>query len=326
MLNGSRQLQNNGENKRLKDYIEIIKGRLLKLETVFTALLLTLVLSVVFYELRLLNSQLVINKVVCSEIDYEEFRRFKIGEKAVDRINSELEKILRSRPEYRGILYMDAIGYLTFSMMAAEYDLLNNEPVDKFTYVRAISRLAGLDSFQELYRYYRAILSDAVVFPVPRMEDADISYIDSWYGLRTYGGIRKHEGCDIMADNNRPGYFPVISMTDGVVEKLGWLEQGGNRIGIRAEAGGYFYYAHLHSYADGIKIGDRVEAGQLLGFMGDSGYGPEGTTGKFKVHLHLGIYVDTDVLGTGEMSVNPYYLLRLLEKSRTYLPPAGDGR
>lgn len=318
-------MQNSGENKRLKNNTGIIISRLLKHEAAYAAMLLLLVLSVVFYELRLLNSQLIINRVADSEIDYEEFRRLKIGEKAVDRINSELEKILRSRPEYRGILYMDEIGYLTFSMMAAGYDLLNNEPVDKFTYKRAFSRLSGLDSFQELYRYYRAILSDAVVFPVPMMEEASVSYIDSWYGMRTYGGIRKHEGCDIMADNNQPGYFPVISITDGVVEKLGWLEQGGNRIGIRSGAGGYFYYAHLHSYADDLKIGDRVEAGQLLGFMGDSGYGPEGTTGKFKVHLHLGIYVDSDVSGTGELSVNPYYLLKLLEKSRTYLPYAGKG-
>lgn len=306
-----------GENIRLKDNNGIIISYRLKYEAAIAALMLSLVLSVVFYELRLLNSQLIINKATGSEINYEEFRRLKIGEKAVYRINSELKKIMKSRPEYRGILYMDAIGYLTFSMMAAEYDLLNNEPVDKYTFIRAFPRLADNNSFQELYRYYRAVLSDALVFPVPMMEDADISYIDSWYGVRTYGGIRKHEGCDIMADNNLPGYFPVISMADGVVEKLGWLEQGGYRIGIRSEAGGYFYYAHLHRYADGIKIGDKVKAGQLLGFMGDSGYGPEGTTGKFKVHLHLGIYVDCDVTGTGEMSVNPFYLLKLLEKRRT---------
>ena len=69
---------------------------------------------------------------------------------------------------------------------------------------------------------------------------------------------------------------------------------------------------HGDSYAD-IKEGDTVKAGQLLGFMGDSGYGPEGTKGEFDVHLHLGIYS----WGTGEeISVNPYYLLRSLESSR----------
>lgn len=39
-----------------------------------------------------------------------------------------------------------------------------------------------------------------------------------------------------------------------------------------------------------IKEGDQVQAGEMLGFMGDSGYGEEGTTGQFPVHLHLGIY------------------------------------
>jgi hypothetical protein len=48
--------------------------------------------------------------------------------------------------------------------------------------------------------------------------------------------------------------------------------------------------------------------------MGDSGYGKEGTVGQFDVHLHLGIYVDAD---GKEMSVNPYWILKLLEKNRT---------
>ena len=55
---------------------------------------------------------------------------------------------------------------------------------------------------------------------------------------------------------------------------------------------------------------------ELLGFMGDSGYGAEGTTGKFAVHLHLGIYINDE---TGEeLSVNPYWVLKWLEKKRLY--------
>lgn len=41
--------------------------------------------------------------------------------------------------------------------------------------------------------------------------------------------------------------------------------------------------------------GDQVRAGDLLGYMGDSGYGPEGTTGQFPVHLHVGIYMPLGV-------------------------------
>ena len=103
-------------------------------------------------------------------------------------------------------------------------------------------------------------------------------------------------------------------ITDGIVEKMGWLEQGGYRIGIRSKAGAYFYYAHLDTYAPELKIGDSVTAGQLLGFMGDSGYGSEGTIGQFDVHLHLGIYVPSE---SCEISVNPYWILRILENCRT---------
>ena len=52
-------------------------------------------------------------------------------------------------------------------------------------------------------------------------------------------------------------------------------------------------------------------AGQLLGFMGDSGYGEEGTTGMFDVHLHVGIYFyDTE---GREISMNPYFFLQELQ-------------
>ena len=45
--------------------------------------------------------------------------------------------------------------------------------------------------------------------------------------------------------------------------KIGWLEKGGNRIGIWTEAGAYFYYAHLDSYAN-LKVGDQVKAGHCV--------------------------------------------------------------
>ena len=80
--------------------------------------------------------------------------------------------------------------------------------------------------------------------------------------------------------------------------------------GLRA--GAYFYYAHLDSYAN-LKVGDQVKAGQLLGFMGDTGYGEAGTKGMFPVHLHLGIYIYPD--GT-EMSINPYAILKYAEQKK----------
>ena len=49
----------------------------------------------------------------------------------------------------------------------------------------------------------------------------------------------------------------------------------------------------------------------MLGYMGDSGYGEEGTVGQFAVHLHFGIYIQT--ADGQEVSVDPYWILKGLE-------------
>lgn len=168
---------------------------------------------------------------------------------------------------------------------------------------------AGWKSYME---DLRAVWNDVVYFPVPESDrdtSLKVTFTDSFMDERTYGGKRGHEGTDIMASENTPGIYPVVSMTDGIVTSKGWLEKGGYRVGITALSGGYFYYAHLDSYAD-ISVGDEVSAGDLLGFMGDTGYGKEGTTGQFPVHLHVGIYLHEK---EKEMSINPYWVLKYLE-------------
>lgn len=171
---------------------------------------------------------------------------------------------------------------------------------------------------QEWTSYQRgcyAVWNDLRFFPIPNSSDApsyEVNFVNSWMRERTYGGKRGHEGTDIMATKNERGVYPVLSMTEGKVTSMGWLSKGGWRIGITAPGGAYFYYAHLDSYAD-LKVGDDVQAGEFLGYMGDSGYGEEGTVGKFPVHLHVGIYLKD---GETEISVNPYWILKYLEKHR----------
>ncbi len=170
------------------------------------------------------------------------------------------------------------------------------------------SRSSGWSAYKQSVE---AIWKDIQYFPVPAstMDDEEISFQDSWGSERSYGGPRTHEGTDLMPSKDIAGYYPVVSMTDGVVTNIGWLENGGYRVGITSPSGGYYYYAHLDSYAN-IQKGDTVIAGQLLGYMGDTGYGEEGTTGQFAVHLHIGIYIYID---NEEISVNPYSILKYLE-------------
>ena len=172
---------------------------------------------------------------------------------------------------------------------------------------------------QDILKIELAVWEDLKYFPVPLCETDDTlatSFENSWKFARNFGGERQHEGTDIMALVNERGRYPIISMTDGTVEKIGWLRLGGYRIGIRSPSGGYYYYAHLYDYAKDFQEGDEVKAGELLGFMGDSGYGEEGTIGQFAVHLHVGIYVDDE--NGEEMSLNPYWALKWLDSQRLY--------
>lgn len=158
-------------------------------------------------------------------------------------------------------------------------------------------------------REQSVISGETRFFPIAGsgLEELSFDYVDSWQAARSFGGDRHHEGCDIITSVNRRGVYPVVSMTDGTVEQLGWLKLGGWRIGIRSPGGMYYYYAHLESYAEDLQVGSEVLAGQFLGFVGDSGYGEEGTTGQFVVHLHLGIYVPDE---NGEdQAVDPYPFL-----------------
>jgi hypothetical protein len=161
--------------------------------------------------------------------------------------------------------------------------------------------------YELLENGFCAVWNDLECFPVK----CQVSYEDSWMAERNYGGNRGHEGTDLMPPVNQNGFYPIYSITAGTIEHMGWLEKGGWRIGIRSGHGGYFYYAHLSDYAKGLEEGKTVEAGEMLGYMGDSGYGKEGTTGQFAVHLHFGIYIQT--ADGREVSVNPYWILKSLE-------------
>ncbi|MEY8352061.1 M23 family metallopeptidase [Lachnospiraceae bacterium 54-53] len=211
----------------------------------------------------------------------------------------------------------DSIDYgaLTSLMIEHQYDLTGVKDGEYHT-----DRLMKVKpaEYRKLKQAYEMILKDLKFFPIPynvNPDSPDVTYQNGWMDTRTYGGERGHEGCDIMGTERSRGYYPVVSMSGGVVEKVGWLEKGGWRMGIRAPGGAYLYYAHLYGYSREWKEGDPVKAGELLGFMGDTGYSEiEGTTGNFDVHLHVGIYLKTDHMD--EMSVNPYWVLKYLEKYR----------
>ena len=117
------------------------------------------------------------------------------------------------------------------------------------------------------------------------------SLTDTWGGARSGG--RKHEGIDIFA----PRDTPVRATTEGVVLNVGPNNLGGRTVMILGPGGQRHYYAHLERYPR-LSPGDWVEAGDVVGYVGDSG-NAKGTP----PHLHYGIY-------TTQGAVNPYPLLK----------------
>lgn len=90
-----------------------------------------------------------------------------------------------------------------------------------------------------------------------------------------------------------------MAIESGVVEALGWNQYGGWRIGIRSFDGKrYYYYAHLrqnYPYAEGLEEGSVVTAGDVIGYMGHTGYSTTENVNNIKiVHLHWGLQLIFD--------------------------------
>lgn len=131
------------------------------------------------------------------------------------------------------------------------------------------------------------------VFPLA----SDAEFIDSWGYPRMVGTSSEHwhQGTDIFA----PYGAPAVAAENGVIQRLGQASLGGNKLWVRGASGMSYYYAHLSAFAEGMQDGRRVRAGEVVGYVGDTG-NAKGTS----PHLHF----ETHPPG-GEV-VNAYPLLR----------------
>ena len=146
---------------------------------------------------------------------------------------------------------------------------------------------------------------------------------------RSFGFKRKHLGNDLMGGQGTP----VVAVEGGVIEAMGWNRYGGWRIGIRSfDSKRYYYYAHLQKdtpFAPGLSIGDTVNAGDLIGFMGRTGYSDKENVNNIEtVHLHFGmqlIFDESQKECNSEIWINVYDIVRLLSCHRSSLKREGDG-
>ena len=142
-----------------------------------------------------------------------------------------------------------------------------------------------------LYAMRLASMATPAALPVPVRGVAPRGLRDTWGGARSEG--RRHEGIDIFAKRGTA----VTSSTEGVVLRVGTNRLGGQVVWVLGPGGQRHYYAHLERYAD-IENGQRVRAGTILGYVGNTG-NAVGTP----PHLHYGIY-------EAGGAVNPYPMLR----------------
>lgn len=144
------------------------------------------------------------------------------------------------------------------------------------------------------------------------------SHYDDFGAGRSYGYERKHLGHDMMGQIGTP----IIAVESGIVEALGWNQYGGWRVGIRSFDGKrYYYYAHLrqnYPYAEGLEEGDIVTAGDVIGYMGHTGYSAQENVNNIEVtHLHWGLELifDEERRASGnEIWIDVYPLTQFLAK------------
>jgi murein DD-endopeptidase MepM/ murein hydrolase activator NlpD len=109
-----------------------------------------------------------------------------------------------------------------------------------------------------------------------------------------------HHGEDIFA----PAGAPLLAVADGTIHTVGFNRLGGYRLWLRDDDGNEFYYAHLSAYTTLAVEGRRVEAGDVIGFVGDTGDAEGGSA-----HLHFEIH-PAAMLGLGyDGVVAPYPIL-----------------
>jgi len=101
-------------------------------------------------------------------------------------------------------------------------------------------------------------------------------------GFDQVRGEGRHEAIDILA----PRGTPVRAVEAGVIGKLFISDRGGITVYQYDRSGRFcYYYAHLDRYADGLKEGAQVAAGEVVGYVGTSGNAPKNTP-----HLHFAIF------------------------------------
>lgn len=155
----------------------------------------------------------------------------------------------------------------------------------------------------------------------PIAKNYSFSHYNDFGSSRSYGYKRRHLGNDLMGSIGTP----IIAVESGIVEALGWNQYGGWRIGIRSfDKKRYYYYAHLrkgHPYASDMYEGKIVKAGDVIGYLGMTGYSSKENVNNINVpHLHFGlelIFDESQKDGVNQIWIDLYNIVEFLRKNKS---------
>ena len=209
---------------------------------------------------------------------------------------------------------------------------------------------SGLNLYNYYYESYNAILNQflgeyeiedgskeygkkyGIKAYLPIAKNYNFSHYDDFGNSRSYGYRRKHLGNDLMGSIGTP----IIAVESGVIEAMGWNQYGGWRIGIRSfDKKRYYYYAHLrkdHPFNNEFKEGDIVKAGDVIGYLGMTGYSSKENVNNINVpHLHFGmqlIFNESQKDGINQIWIDVYNIIEFLKKhtSEVYLDKSNDNK
>lgn len=196
-------------------------------------------------------------------------------------------------------------GSAISALLAPEHPLFARRPVGASANTTAAVTTSTRDSSRRAQTAPPAAGTGGRFFPlrVAASPGQSAPFSDDFNSPRAGGGWNGiHGAIDLAA----PRGTPIVAVESGVVRNRGWNTYGGNRVWV-----GNWYYAHLDRYAAGLKEGALVKAGQVIGYVGNTGQ----AGGVF--HLHLGYSDDS-----GGSWLNPFSVLKSLWAALTKAPAA----
>lgn len=241
---------------------------------------------------------------------------------------------LRPRPHFKYLLASGLLGFVLGAFVVASLGTMSwrTQPIAQTAAAAAVASTPALTPLKEPVKSPAATAIDETpsavvevpaptsgrdgVIPTTAPEARDLSarklqipvegvpadkLVRSYHDARSGG--RLHEALDILAPRNTP----VVAVEDGTVAKLFNSKAGGLTVYQFDPGQEYsYYYAHLERYADGLKEGDHIHRGQVLGFVGTSGNAPKDTP-----HLHFAVYrLTPDKHWWEGTPIDPYDILR----------------